>query len=559
MKKRIISLFLVVVLMFSMSVPSFAYSYTAASSYDFFNTYCENDGNGNYYFPMTFDEYFDFTSSYSMYEKIKLYYPQFLEDISDNSKYLFWRCYVPTTSSYSFVFNVVVYDSKPLFTQTDMYTADYRADIPYRYYVFNMTKSSSGECYLSNFTFYNRKDNLSNYKLSFNNQNNYYWSINGSIPHSSAKVMTGINSIKPFSSDSLETDKKLLYISGSYSDKSTTYANKSLVKVGEEYSYTPPVQSGYVAVPSSFSGIMPDEDLTLPFVYVKTGNSRKLTINYKYANGTQAAESVVQTVKSGSNYSINSPVLEGYTANIPVVEGTMLDEDLEIDVIYSRSFYNLTVKYQFEDGSKAFDDFVSPYMNGFSYSVNSPILEGYTADKEIISGTMPNEDLTEIVTYRKLANEEKSFTLQIDYLFEDGTQAAQSFSQTYAANSSYSVNSPTIEGYTADETLISGIINENVHFTVIYRKENSDSSDDAGSDGSDDNGSSSGENSDVNISDKNWIFQNPAKLPNLDNWSLNNIFKFPILENWKFENPVKLPNLDNWFFKNPAKLPNSED
>ncbi len=131
------------------------------------------------------------------------------------------------------------------------------------------------------------------------------------------------------------------------------------------------------------------------------GNTKNLTVNYKYPDGTQAAESVSQTLEVGAEYSIPSPTVEGYRPDKETVSGIMPDEDLTMDVTYSKGLYYLTVKYQYEDGSQAFPDFQSSYLYGFSYSVDSPALAGYSPDKSIINGVMPGNDVSFTVTYKK--------------------------------------------------------------------------------------------------------------------------------------------------------------
>lgn len=62
----------------------------------------------------------------------------------------------------------------------------------------------------------------------------------------------------------------------------------------------------------------------------------------------------------------------------------------------------LTVKYVFTDGSTASPDYTAKFGHGESYNVDSPKLEGYTADKASVSGTI-SSDLTVTVTYKENA------------------------------------------------------------------------------------------------------------------------------------------------------------
>ncbi len=64
----------------------------------------------------------------------------------------------------------------------------------------------------------------------------------------------------------------------------------------------------------------------------------------------------------------------------------------------------LTVKYVYEDGTSAAEDKVELYKRGGSYSVVSPEIEGYTADKLTVTGVISG-DTTETVTYKANAEE----------------------------------------------------------------------------------------------------------------------------------------------------------
>ena len=100
-------------------------------------------------------------------------------------------------------------------------------------------------------------------------------------------------------------------------------------------------------------------------------------------------------------------MIEGYTADKPVVSGTMPEEDLTVTVTYtaapppSPQTYTLTVNYRYENGSQAAQSVTRSLTAGSSYEIASPAIKGYTADRPIVSGTMPERDLTIHVLYRK--------------------------------------------------------------------------------------------------------------------------------------------------------------
>ena len=75
--------------------------------------------------------------------------------------------------------------------------------------------------------------------------------------------------------------------------------------------------------------------------------------------------------------------------------------DVEVTVTYTKNSYNLKINYEYEDGSEAAasHEEMLPYQS--DYSVTSPDITGYTADKSVVSGTMPANDVEVTVTYTK--------------------------------------------------------------------------------------------------------------------------------------------------------------
>ena len=61
----------------------------------------------------------------------------------------------------------------------------------------------------------------------------------------------------------------------------------------------------------------------------------------------------------------------------------------------------MTINYVYRDGSKAAESHIETILYGKDYSVTSPKISGYTADKLVVSGTMPADNRTVTVTYTK--------------------------------------------------------------------------------------------------------------------------------------------------------------
>ena len=144
---------------------------------------------------------------------------------------------------------------------------------------------------------------------------------------------------------------------------------------------------------------MPANDVEVTVTYTK--NSYNLKINYEYEDGSKAAESHEDTLSYQSDYSVTSPDITGYTADNPVVSGTMPAGNVEVTVTYTKNSYNLKINYEYEDGSKAAESHEDTLSYQSDYSVTSPDITGYTADNPVVSGTMPAGNVEVTVTYTK--------------------------------------------------------------------------------------------------------------------------------------------------------------
>lgn len=187
------------------------------------------------------------------------------------------------------------------------------------------------------------------YKVEF-----YYQNDDGSYPSTASKTepRTGTTDATVSVIDADKADKE----NGKYV-YDTTAAN---------------VESGIVAA---------DGSLVLK-LYFKL-NQFQLTINYVYADGTTAATSHSETLTVGNTYSVNSPTINGYTADTTVVSGTMPAENVEVTVIYSkRSDLSYTVHYYWNGTTESVapDKTVPGQTFGDIITTETAIaIEGYTA------------------------------------------------------------------------------------------------------------------------------------------------------------------------------------
>lgn len=112
------------------------------------------------------------------------------------------------------------------------------------------------------------------------------------------------------------------------------------------------------------------------------------------------AQVVDENLQCGSNtmvdwtqIGVGQKTLQDY-ASVTVINGTCTDEEVKehsvrVDYIYA------------ETGEKVADSYIGSFRPGDPFFVDSPVISGYTASTERVSGKMGNNDLTYVVEYTK--------------------------------------------------------------------------------------------------------------------------------------------------------------
>ena len=134
---------------------------------------------------------------------------------------------------------------------------------------------------------------------------------------------------------------------------------------------------------------------------INTLRSHKLTIRYwvEVVGGQKAFDTYEKEYYYNEQYSVVSPGMYGYEPDLPRVQGRMPDEDLEIDVVYVRQIYKLTIYYIFEDGATAHKEYEAKLYADEKFEVESPEINGYKPNLWMISGVMPDRNLNYTVIY----------------------------------------------------------------------------------------------------------------------------------------------------------------
>ena len=324
--------------------------------------------------------------------------------------------------------------------------------------------------------------------------------------------------------DVLEKNLTISYVysrtdeSGNHPEASASYTNLYLPGTG--YSVDSPEIDYYTASESTVSGTMGDEDIDVTVIYTPETDENgdgiadelqsDLTINYVYSrtdengNHPEASPSYNDKLLPGTRYSVNSPAIDYYTASEVTVSGVIGENDVEKTVIYTPETdengdgiadelqNDLTISYVYsrtdENGNhpEASPSYNDKLLPGTSYSVNSPAIDYYTASEATVSGTMGDEDIDVTVIYspKKDTNsngiadeEEQTHKLRIIYVYQrkDDTgatievEAHTEYSADLLNGIGYSVDSPEINYYTADPSIVSGTMkDQDITEKVIY-------------------------------------------------------------------------------------------
>lgn len=132
--------------------------------------------------------------------------------------------------------------------------------------------------------------------------------------------------------------------------------------------------------------------------------------------------------------------------NLPLTIGAVAADNV-IKVYYVKNTFKLTIHYVYEDGTEAKPDYTADVAVNESYSVPSPTIDGYTANTTTVSGTMPNKDVTETVTYTKRTD--LSYTVNYYWNTTTDKVAESKMVDNQTFNASVTESPIAVEGYTA--------------------------------------------------------------------------------------------------------------
>lgn len=135
------------------------------------------------------------------------------------------------------------------------------------------------------------------------------------------------------------------------------------------------------------------------------------------------------------------------TENLPLTISVNGNANV-INVFYKKNVFNLTIHYVYaEGGAVAAPDHTENVTFNNTYSVNSPTINGYTADTTVVSGTMPAENVEVTVIYTKRSD--LSYTVHYYWNGTTESVAPDKMVGNQTFNASVTESPIAIEGYTA--------------------------------------------------------------------------------------------------------------
>lgn len=165
--------------------------------------------------------------------------------------------------------------------------------------------------------------------------------------------------------------------------------------------------------------------------------------------------------------------LTSYYTSLKGASGVTYDYST-VEYKTSIKYHNLKVNYLYEDGTVAAEPFSHYYKPGESYEVPSPEIADFTPDLSLVKGTVGEEDIEYTVYYKKIEQPDPTpatHKVIIKYVYEDGTPAAEAYSEELPEGESYNIKSPEITDYIPDQPEVSGVItDQDAEHTVTYTR-----------------------------------------------------------------------------------------
>ena len=225
----------------------------------------------------------------------------------------------------------------------------------------------------------------------------------------------------------------------------------------------------------------------LTLVYSQNTEASNLTVNYVDVDGNTILPSKTYTegadgtaAEVGGAYSVNAASIDGYTLTGDATQtGTFVSGGNTVTFTYTKDAApveqsTVTVNYVDADGNTIKAATTQTLDNGSTYTVETPTIAGYTyksADAALTGTVDGNKTIT--LTYTKNATPVEQSTVTVNYVDADGNTIKAATTQTLDNGSTYTVETPTIDGYTykSADAALTGTVDGNRTITLTYTKD----------------------------------------------------------------------------------------
>ncbi|MHC6173811.1 MucBP domain-containing protein [Lactiplantibacillus plantarum] len=270
----------------------------------------------------------------------------------------------------------------------------------------------------------------------------------------------------------------------------TEGADGTAAEVGGAYSVNAASIDGYTLTgDATQTGTFVSGGNTVTFTYTKDAapvEQSTVTVNYVDADGNTIKAATTQTLDNGSTYTVETPTIDGYTYKSAdaALTGTV-DGNKTITLTYTKDSTtpvenkaNLTINYVDADGNTIKASSVTEYIVGQAYMVGQPEIAGYTYDHatgDAIAGTIAYNGNTVTLVYTKNGGTtptEQTKTITVNYVDADGNTIKSATTTTYKVGDTYTVATPSIDGYTykSADGALSGTVADDATITLTYAK-----------------------------------------------------------------------------------------
>lgn len=244
-----------------------------------------------------------------------------------------------------------------------------------------------------------------------------------------------------------------------------------------EYDYRPE-DFVLVATSANFKFLRPTRDLTYMYLsfYSTTGKYANGSLSYPFSKTSLMLAHLLYAkplLSTGYVESGECDVWEAFQKNPDFPKITF-----DVDITPPTPFHNLTINYIHTNGQEAAPAYSAELEEGESYSIPSPAVSGYAPDRPTVAGTMGTEDILETVIYNPDSPEVEppepgtAGTVTVRYLYEDGSTAAPTKTQTLGPGQMFQILSPEVPGYSPTRKIIFGYTGSTeLVFDVTYTQQ----------------------------------------------------------------------------------------